>query len=51
MTYRREIARVPVHPSFLEDGLTVFPFDTEGALVYNSGAAQKRQWMTLRGRR
>ena len=27
--------------SFLENGVTVFPFDTKGALVYNSGAAQK----------
>jgi hypothetical protein len=23
---------------FLENGVTVFPFDTEGTLVYNSGA-------------
>ncbi len=26
--------------SFLENGVTVFPFDTREALVYNSGATQ-----------
>lgn len=28
-----------VRPSFLGNGVTAFPFDTEGALVYNSGMA------------
>jgi hypothetical protein len=38
--YRRKIARVTVRPSLLGDGVSAFPFDTKGALVYNSYMAE-----------
>jgi hypothetical protein len=38
-----------MRPSLLGNGLALFPFDTKGTLVYNSGVAQKSQWMVLIG--
>ena len=39
-----------VRPSFLDNGVTAFPFDTKGALVYNSGMARSQR-TALRGQR
>jgi hypothetical protein len=36
------VQKTSIMPTLWDNGLTAFPFDTKGALVYNSGVTQNR---------